>query len=116
MLLQLAAQFRDFSLDLLAALLLEALHGVLRLIQNLRFELGGFDASFVALGADTRYFGEHVEVDTDEHAAWMAESVEDVLDIYGPAASEAITAGMIDAWQETREVPDALWRKQCASH
>lgn len=72
--------------------------------------------SFVALGADTRYFGEHVEVDTDEHAAWMAESVEDVLDIYGPAASEAITAGMIDAWQETREVPDALWRKQCASH
>ncbi|HEX5060774.1 MAG TPA: iron-containing redox enzyme family protein [Kofleriaceae bacterium] len=72
--------------------------------------------SFVALGADTRYFGEHVEVDTDEHAAWMAESVEDVLDIYGPAASEAITAGMVDAWQETREVPDALWRKQCASH
>ncbi|HEY5950515.1 MAG TPA: iron-containing redox enzyme family protein [Kofleriaceae bacterium] len=72
--------------------------------------------SFVALGCDTRYFREHIDVDTDEHSAWMAESVEDVIELYGPAASEAITAGMIDAWQETREVPDALWRKQCASH
>ena len=72
--------------------------------------------SFVGLGCDTRYFDEHVEVDTDEHAAWMAESVEDVLELYGGAATQQITAGMIDAWQETREVPDALWRKQCASH
>jgi hypothetical protein len=71
--------------------------------------------SFVGLGCDTRYFDEHVEVDTDEHAQWMAESVEDVLDLYGGAASEQITAGMVDAWQETREVPDALWSKQCAS-
>jgi hypothetical protein len=71
--------------------------------------------SFVGLGCDTRYFDEHVEVDTDEHAAWMAESVEDVLELYGPAAIDKINAGMIDAWQETREVPDALWRKQCAS-
>ncbi len=72
--------------------------------------------SYIGLGGDTRYFDEHVEVDTDEHAAWMAESVEDVLELYGPAAAEQITAGMVDAWQETREVPDALWRKQCASH
>jgi pyrroloquinoline quinone (PQQ) biosynthesis protein C len=71
--------------------------------------------SFVAMGCDTRYFDEHVEVDTDEHAKWMAESVEDVLDLYGATAGAQITAGMIDAWQETREVPDALWRKQCAS-
>ncbi len=72
--------------------------------------------SFVALGCDTRYFDEHVEVDTDEHAAWMADSVEDVLELYGHAAQHQITAGMVDAWHETREVPDALWRKQCASH
>lgn len=72
--------------------------------------------SFVALGGDTRYFDEHVEVDTDEHAAWMAESVEEIVELYGPTCTGAITAGMTDAWQETREVPDALWRKQCASH
>lgn len=71
---------------------------------------------FVALGADTRYFSEHVEVDTDEHAAWMVESVEDVIDLYGAACAPEIVAGMADAWQETREVPDALWRRQCASH
>ena len=71
--------------------------------------------SFVALGCDTRYFDEHVEVDTDEHAIWMTESIDDVLELYGPCAMASIDAGMVDAWQETREVPDALWRKQCAS-
>ena len=70
---------------------------------------------FAAVGADTRYFTEHVAVDCDEHAAWMAESVEDVLELYGPTAMPEITAGMADAWQETREVPDALWELQCAS-
>jgi hypothetical protein len=72
--------------------------------------------SFVALGCDTRYFREHIDVDTEEHSAWMAESVEDILDIYGPACTGAIAAGMTDAWQETCEVPDSLWRKQCALH
>ena len=72
--------------------------------------------SFVALGCDTRYFREHIDVDTDEHSRWMAESVEDMFDIYGPACTGSITAGMTDAWQETCEVPDSLWRKQCASH
>jgi len=71
--------------------------------------------SFGALGADTRYFGEHVEVDTDEHARWMAESVEDVIELYGGGCVDQIHAGMADAWQETRDVPDALWRRQCAS-
>ena len=70
---------------------------------------------FERLGCDTSYFREHVEVDTDEHATWMAEAVEDVLDIYGPDAARAITAGMADAWAETREVPDSLWRTRCAS-
>ncbi|HEY0255317.1 MAG TPA: iron-containing redox enzyme family protein, partial [Kofleriaceae bacterium] len=45
---------------------------------------------FAALGANTRYFREHVAVDSDEHAQWMAEAVEDVLEIYGPDAAGAI--------------------------
>jgi pyrroloquinoline quinone (PQQ) biosynthesis protein C len=60
-------------------------------------------------GCDTRYFDEHVAVDTDEHAAWMAESVADVLAIYGPGCMGEILEGMEDAWQEARQVPDALW-------
>ncbi|HET9990730.1 MAG TPA: hypothetical protein VFQ65_19505 [Kofleriaceae bacterium] len=39
----------------------------------------------------------------------MAESVEDVLAIYGPSCAPAIHAGMADAFAETLEVPDALW-------
>jgi hypothetical protein len=71
--------------------------------------------SFTRLGADTRYFVEHVAVDTDEHANWMAEAVEDVLAIYGPDVAPAIATGMADAWDETREIPDLLWRARCAS-
>lgn len=70
---------------------------------------------FARLGADTLYFDEHVHVDTDEHATWMAESVEDVLAIYGPDAAAEIEAGMADAWDETRDIPDLLWRSRCAS-
>jgi pyrroloquinoline quinone (PQQ) biosynthesis protein C len=73
------------------------------------------EPQFARLGCDTRYFREHVSVDTDEHANWMAEAVEDVLDIYGPSAAPAIAAGMADAWDETREVPDELWGVRCAS-
>ncbi len=69
---------------------------------------------FEPLG-DTRYFTEHIAVDADEHASWMAEAVDDVIALYGPEAIPQITAGMADAWQETREVPDELWRQQCAS-
>jgi hypothetical protein len=64
---------------------------------------------------DTRYFAEHIAVDADEHASWMAEAVDDVLALYGADAVPMVTAGMADAWQETREVPDELWRQQCAS-
>src|SRR5262249_4955033 len=39
--------------------------------------------SFEAIGADCTYFTQHVAVDTDEHARWMAESVDDVIAIYG---------------------------------
>ena len=66
-------------------------------------------------GCDTRYFTQHVAVDNDEHAQWMSESVADVMQIYGPAARDVVMAGMKDAWEETREVPDHLWRRACAS-
>ena len=72
--------------------------------------------SFAALGGDTRYFDEHVTVDTDEHATWMAEAIDEIAEIYGPSCMPDIAAGMTDAWAETRMVPDALWRFQCASH
>ncbi len=66
-------------------------------------------------GCDTRYFTQHVAVDNDEHARWMGEAVADVMQLYGPACRETVIAGMADAWQETREVPDALWRRVCES-
>ncbi len=75
-----------------------------------------FEPCFAATGADTAYFREHVHVDSDEHAVWMAESIADVLAIYGPDCVAQITAGMADAFAETLEVPDALWRRRCASH
>ena len=71
--------------------------------------------AFERLGCDDRYFTEHVAVDTDEHATWMAEAVADVIDVYGPTCIPDIHAGMADAWAETLEVPDELWRHQCAS-
>ena len=74
------------------------------------------EPSFAALGADTRYLREHVHVDSDEHAQWMAESVEEIVDIYGPDCCAEIHDSMDDAWRETIRVPDALWRSQCASH
>lgn len=66
-------------------------------------------------GCDTRYFTQHVAVDSDEHAQWMTEAVADVMQIYGPDARDTVIAGMQDAWEETREVPDHLWRRACAS-
>jgi hypothetical protein len=66
-------------------------------------------------GCDTTYFAEHITVDTDEHSAWMAEAVEEVVDLYGPAGVADIMAGMEDARRETLEVPDQLYEKLCAS-
>ena len=71
--------------------------------------------AFERLGCDDRYFTEHVAVDTDEHATWMAEAVQDVIDVYGPRCIPEIEAGMTDAFKETLEVPDELWRLRCAS-
>ncbi len=64
---------------------------------------------------DTRYFSEHIAIDADEHAAWMAEAVEEVVAMYGPESVPIVVTGMRDAWEETLEVPDELWGRQCAS-
>jgi hypothetical protein len=66
--------------------------------------------------ADIAYFSHHIAVDSDEHAAWMAEAVDEVVALYGPPCVPLVLAGMADAWQETLEDPDALWRQRCASH
>jgi len=65
--------------------------------------------SFDALGCDTRYFHEHIAVDADEHASWMADAVRDVVERHGPESVDAVLCGMADAWVEMLEVPDALW-------
>jgi pyrroloquinoline quinone (PQQ) biosynthesis protein C len=64
---------------------------------------------------DTRYFAEHIAVDADEHAAWMAEAVDEVVGLYGPTSVPDVTTGMTDAWQETIAIPDELWGRLCAS-
>ncbi|MCW5808381.1 MAG: iron-containing redox enzyme family protein [Deltaproteobacteria bacterium] len=61
--------------------------------------------------ANTRYFSEHIAVDADEHAAWMAEAVDEVVAMYGPESVPIVLLGMAEAWAETREVPDALWHR-----
>lgn len=64
---------------------------------------------------DTTYFTQHIAVDSDEHASWMAEAVHEVVAIYGPECVPDVLQGMEDAWQETLEDPDELWRTRCAS-
>lgn len=71
--------------------------------------------AFDALGCDTRYLYEHVHVDADEHATWMAEAVAEVLDIYGVGCIPEIEEGMAEAWAETTSVPDALWARRPAA-
>jgi pyrroloquinoline quinone (PQQ) biosynthesis protein C len=63
-------------------------------------------------GCDTKYFSEHVAIDADEHAAWMAEAVDEVVALYGPRSVPGVLAGMTDAWHETLLAPDALWERR----
>ncbi len=72
---------------------------------------------FDAIGpeVDRTYFSEHIAVDADEHAKWMAEAVDEVVAIYGPECVPSVLEGMADAWQETLEDPDDLWGRRCAS-
>lgn len=66
------------------------------------------------LDCEIRYFEEHVSVDGDEHAVWMREAALEVISIYGEDSVPRVLEGMRDACEETREVPDALWRRACA--
>jgi pyrroloquinoline quinone (PQQ) biosynthesis protein C len=65
--------------------------------------------------ADDEYFRVHVAIDSDDHARWMAEAVAEVIALYGDDAAPLIVRGVDDAWRETIEIPDALWRSLCAS-
>jgi pyrroloquinoline quinone (PQQ) biosynthesis protein C len=104
--------------DAFAELSEPALAGWLLVAETLVPQLfAGMRPCFAALpGADIHYFDEHIAVDADEHATWMAEAVADCLAIYGPACIEDVLAGMADAWTETCEDPDALIEEMaCAS-
>jgi hypothetical protein len=67
--------------------------------------------AYARLGCDITYFTEHIAVDADEHATWMAESVREVATLYGGNAIERIIEGMTDAWTEALVAPDELWRR-----
>jgi hypothetical protein len=42
----------------------------------------------------------------------MAESVAEVVDLYGPESVPVVLEGMADAWAETLEDPNELWGLQ----
>lgn len=58
-----------------------------------------------------QYFEEHIDVDSEQHSAWMMEAVEDVVKIYGKESINQILDGMMDAFEETKEIPNLLFRK-----
>ena len=101
--------------DAFAALGEPALAGWLLTAETLVPDMFAIVRPCFAAIADTHYFDEHIAVDADEHATWMAEAVDEVIAIYGPACVPEILAGMADAWAETCEDPDALWELRCAS-
>ena len=101
--------------DAFAALSEPALAGWLLTAETLVPDMFAIVRPCFAAIADTHYFDEHIAVDADEHATWMAEAVDEVVAIYGPACVPEVLAGMADAWAETCEDPDALWELRCAS-
>lgn len=101
--LWLSEEFHAFCEPEIAGFLLTAETLVPQMFSDMR-------PAYEYLGCDTRYFDEHVAVDGDEHAVWMREAVFDVLAEYGEGAASAVMVGMADAWEETLEVPNALWR------
>lgn len=66
-------------------------------------------------GCDTTYFTEHIAIDGDAHATWMAEAVAEVIALHGPDCLPDVLDGMADGYAEARRVPDDLWRRRCAS-
>jgi pyrroloquinoline quinone (PQQ) biosynthesis protein C len=108
--LWLSDEFADFAEPEVAGFLLTA-----ETLVPLMF--AAMVSSFEAIGCDATYFREHVAVDGDEHARWMAEATADVVALYGDECIPAVLDGMDDAWDETREVPDVLWQAaRCVSH
>ena len=101
--------------DEFAAMTEPALAGWLLTAETLVPELFAVMQPCFAGVADTTYFREHVAVDSAEHAAWMADAVDDVVELYGPTCVPDVLAGMADAWRETLEDPDLVWERQCAS-
>jgi pyrroloquinoline quinone (PQQ) biosynthesis protein C len=91
-----------------------ALAGWLLTAETLVPEMFAVMAPSYADIADTTYFREHIAVDADEHATWMAEAVHEVVELYGPDCVPVVLAGMADAWAETLEDPDAVWEARCA--
>ena len=71
-----------------------------------------FLPSFEALGGDVRYLVEHVDVDAADHSPWMREAVLEVATLYGPSSLARIRSGMREAWCDTIEVPDDLWKRR----
>ena len=105
--LWLSDAFRDFGEPEVAGFLMTAETLVPRMFAAVL-------PAFARIDCELRYFEEHVSVDGDEHAVWMREAVAEVISIYGATSVPRVLSGMRDAREETREVPDALWRRACA--
>ncbi len=95
--------------DAFAAMSEPALAGWLLTAETLVPEMFAVMAPCFAGIADTTYFTQHIAVDSDEHAAWMAEAVDEVVELYGPTCVPLVLEGMADAWAETLEDPNELW-------
>jgi len=95
--------------DAFAVMSEPALAGWLLTAETLVPEMFAVMAPRFAGIADTTYFTQHIAVDSDEHAAWMAEAVDEVVALYGPHSVPLVLEGMADAWAETLEDPNELW-------
>lgn len=60
-------------------------------------------------GADVRYLTEHISVDGDEHAVWMREAIEELLDRGTPLSG--ILEGVHLGGRTALNVPDALYAR-----
>lgn len=69
-----------------------------------------FRPVFAAIpGVDLRYLDEHITIDSDEHAEWMKESVQELLQTSGHF--EAIRDGIRIGGRLTLSIPDVLYAR-----